>query len=58
MILNTELENKGNLFPSKIISYRKDVDTFYFTTENNVVLQVTVSETVLLRFRYTYKSDF
>ncbi len=25
MIVNTELENKGNLFPSKIIDFRKDV---------------------------------
>ena len=37
MILNTELEHKGNLFPSKIISYRKDVDTFYFTSEKGSV---------------------
>ena len=58
MILNTELENKGNLFPSKIISYRKDVDTFYFTTENYVVLQVTVRRDSVLRFRYSTKTIF
>mgnify|MGYP000934253330 CR=1 FL=1 len=58
MILNTELENKGNLFPSKIISYRKDVDTFYFTTENFVVLQVTVRRDSVLRFRYSTKTIF
>ena len=58
MILNTELEYKGNLFPSKIISYRKDVDTFYFTSDNDVVLQVTVQRDSVLRFRYTTKSIF
>ena len=58
MILNTELEYKGNLFPSKIISYRKDVDTFYFTSDNDVVLQVTVQRDSVLRFRYTTKSVF
>ena len=58
MILNTELENKGNLFPSKIISYRKDVDTFYFTSENYVVLQVTVRRDSVLRFRYSTKTIF
>ena len=58
MILNTELEYKGNLFPSKIISYRKDVDTLYFTSENNVILQVTVERDSVLRFRYTTTSIF
>ena len=42
MIVNTELEQKGNLFPSEIIKYKKDVDTLSFTAKNNVVLQVTV----------------
>ncbi len=58
MILSTELEHKGNLYPSKIISYRKDVDTLYFTTENFVVLQVTVRRDSVLRFRYSTKTIF
>jgi alpha-glucosidase len=58
MILNTELEYKGNLFPSKIISYKKDVDTLYFTTDNNVVLQLTIERDSVLRFRYTTTSIF
>ena len=58
MILNTELEYKGNLFPSKIISYKKDVDTLYFATDNNVVLQLTVKGDNVLRFRYTTTSIF
>ncbi len=58
MILNTELENKGDQFPSKIISYKKDVDTLYFTSENNVVLQLTVQRDSVLRFRYAANSIF
>ena len=56
MILNTELEQKGNQFPSKIISYKKDVDTLYFTTDNFVVLQVTVRRDSVIRFRYSTKT--
>ena len=58
MILNTELEYKGDLFPSRIISYKKDVDTLYFKSENNVVLQVTVRRDSVLRFRFTTSSNF
>jgi alpha-glucosidase len=58
MIINTQLENKGNQFPSKIISYKKDVDTLYFTSENNVVLQLTIQRDSVLRFRYTTTSIF
>lgn len=62
MILNTELEYKGNLFPSNIISYKKNLDTLSFTTANNVVLQITVQRDSVLRFRYTttgvFEKDF
>ncbi|MBU3010371.1 glycoside hydrolase family 31 protein [Polaribacter vadi] len=58
MIVNTELEQKGNLFPSKIIGYKKDVDTLYFTTKNNVVLQVTVVRDSVIRFRYATTGKF
>ena len=58
MILSTELEQKGNQFPSKIVSYRKDVDTLYFTTDNYVVLQVTVRRDSVIRFRYSTKTIF
>lgn len=52
MILNTELEYKGDLFPSNIVSFKKDVDTLYFTSSNGVILQVTVMRDSVLRFRY------
>jgi len=62
MILNTELENKGNLFPSKIVKYEKNVNVLSFTTENNVIMQVTVRRDDILRFRYTtigrFENDF
>ena len=62
MIINTELEYKGNLFPSKIISFKKDVDRLYFTTDNDVVLQLTIVRDSVLRFRYSttglFEKDF
>ncbi|NOQ92115.1 MAG: DUF4968 domain-containing protein [Flavobacteriaceae bacterium] len=58
MIINTELEKKGNLFPSKIISCNKEVDTLYFTTVNNVVLQLTILRDSILRFRYATNTNF
>jgi len=58
MILNTELEYKGNLFPSKIIDFKKDVNSLYFTTENDVILQLTILRDSVLRFRYTTTGNF
>ena len=58
MIVNTELEQKGNLFPSEIINYKKDVDKLYFTTKNNVVLQITVVRDSVIRFRYSTTGKF
>ena len=62
MILSTELEYKGNLYPSKIIFYKKHVNTLYFKSENNVVLQLTVERDSVLRFRYSttglFEKDF
>ncbi|WP_242092460.1 glycoside hydrolase family 31 protein [Aestuariivivens sediminicola] len=62
MILNTELEHKGNIFPSKIISYEKNLNVLSFKTANGVVLQVTVRRDSVLRFRYTttgiFENDF
>ncbi len=58
MIVNTELEYKGDLFPSKIISYKKELNTLYFTSENNVVLQVNIQRDSVLRFRYATTLNF
>ena len=62
MITNTELEQKGNLFPARVISFKKDVDTLHFYTENDVVLELTIVRDSVFRFRYTttgtFESDF
>ncbi len=58
MILNTELEYKGNLFPTKIVFYKKHVDTLYFKSENGVALQVTVERDSVLRFRFATTAIF
>ena len=52
MIVNTQLENKGNLFPGKVHSFYQDVDKIYFKTENGVILQVTILRGSVIRFRY------
>ncbi|MCK5441383.1 MAG: glycoside hydrolase family 31 protein [Maribacter sp.] len=58
MITNTELEYKGNLYPNQIIDFKQDVDKFYFTTENGVILQITVLRNSALRFRYATEHVF
>ncbi len=58
MITNTELHKKGNQFPSKIISCKKEVDTLYFNTDNGVILQLTVLRDSVLRFRYATDTNF
>ncbi|MEL1240315.1 glycoside hydrolase family 31 protein [Flavobacterium flavipallidum] len=58
MITNTELEYKGDLYPSKIVSYTQDVDSVYFYTDNNVILKLTVLRDSLIRFRFTTKGYF
>ncbi|MBQ4819449.1 glycoside hydrolase family 31 protein [Aquimarina sp. MMG016] len=58
MIINTELENKGNLFPGKIISFSQNVDKINFTTENGVILQVTILRGSVIRFRYATDNNF
>lgn len=58
MIVNTELEHKGNLFPSRIVKFKKDVDTLYFFSENEVVLQLKILRDSVFRFRYATTGKF
>ena len=51
MIVNTELEYKGNQFPSYIVDFKKDVETLYFTTDNDVILQLKIVRDSVLSFR-------
>ena len=58
MILNENIERKGNVYPSKLIDFKKDLDTFFFTAENGVILQLTVLRDSVIRFRYTTTNKF
>jgi len=58
MILNEQIEHKGNAFPTKITGFKKDVDTLYFNCENGVVLQLTILRDSMFRFRYATASKF
>ena len=58
MITNTELEYKGDLYPNQIIDFKQDVDKLNFTTQNGVVLQITVLRNSALRFRYATEEVF
>ena len=52
MIINTELEQKGNEFPNAVVHVRKEVDTLFFETENKVILELTIIRDSVVRFRY------
>ncbi|HMB62613.1 MAG TPA: glycoside hydrolase family 31 protein [Eudoraea sp.] len=62
MITNTELEYKGNLYPNQIVDYIRDTHKLYFTTANGVILELTVLQDGLIRFRfateYVFQPDF
>ena len=58
MITNTELEYKGDLYPSKILLMEQEVDSVFFHSDNNVILKLTVLRDSMLRFRYTAKGYF
>ncbi len=58
MITNTELEYKGNLYPNHIIKFKRDTDKFYFTSENGVILEITVLRNSAIRFRYATEEVF
>lgn len=58
MITNTELEYKGNLYPNHIVEFAQDTDKFFFTTDNGVVLQITILRGSIIRFRYATNYNF
>ncbi|SHL66451.1 glycoside hydrolase family 31 protein [Flavobacterium saccharophilum] len=58
MITNTSLEYKGDLYPSKIVSYEHEGDSIFFHTDNKVILKVTILRDSLIRFRFTTKGYF
>ena len=58
MIINTELEVKGNLFPGKVRSYSHSVDKINFIAENGVLLEITILRGSVVRFRYATDNNF
>jgi len=58
MITNTELEQKGDQFPSQIKSFTKKKDKFLITTENGLHLHITVVRDSVFRFRYAPSGSF
>ncbi|KPM30438.1 Alpha-glucosidase [Croceitalea dokdonensis DOKDO 023] len=58
MITNTELSKYGNQYPNQIIEFKQDNDKIYFTTQNGVILQITVLRDSAIRFRYATEHAF
>lgn len=62
MITNTEIDKKGNQYPNRIVDFKEDGDKFYFTTQNGVILEVTILRDSAFRFRYAteyvFEDDF
>lgn len=58
MITNTELEYKGNLFPTALKNFKKSSNIIEFTAENGVKLMIEVIRDSILRFRYAPEGYF
>jgi alpha-glucosidase len=58
MITNTELEYKGNLYPNNISDFKREADKLFFTTENGVILEITILRDSVVRFRYATENIF
>ena len=62
MITNTEIEWRGNQYPNQITEFKQDNDKLYFTTQNGVILEITVMRDSAIRFRYAtdyvFEPDF
>jgi len=58
MITNTEIAHRGNQYPNQIVDYRRDNDRLYFTTQNGVILELTVLRDSAVRFRFATEHVF
>src|SRR6056297_938790 len=58
MITNTEIATRGNQFPNHIVDFKQENDKIYFTTQNGVILQVTILRDSAVRFRYATEYVF
>ena len=58
MITNTEVEKRGNQYPNNIIDFKHDNEKVYFTTQNGVLLEITILRDSMVRFRYATEFAF
>ena len=58
MITNTEIEKRGNLYPNHIVDFKQENDKLHFTTQNGVILELTVLRDSMIRFRYATEHAF
>jgi len=58
MITNTEVERRGNQHPNGIVDFKQDKDRVYFTSQNGVILEITVLRDSAFRFRYATEHVF
>ena len=58
MITNTEIATRGNQSPNHIVDFKQENDKIYFTTQNGVILQVTILRDSVVRFRYATEYVF
>ncbi|MDB4297505.1 glycoside hydrolase family 31 protein [Flavobacteriaceae bacterium] len=58
MILNEQIERKGNAFPVGLKKFSKNVDTIDFHATNGVILRMTILRDSVVRFRYTTDGQF
>ena len=58
MITNTEIEKRGNQHPNHIVDFKQENDKLYFTTQNGVILELTILRDSAIRFRYATEHVF
>lgn len=58
MITNTEYKHRGIMLPNQVVEFSQDQDKVRFTSQNGVVLEITVLRDSAVRFRYATYHDF
>ena len=58
MITNTEIEKRGNQHPNHIVDFKHENDKIFFTTQNGVILEITILRDSAVRFRYATEHVF
>lgn len=58
MITNTEIEKRGNQHPNHIVDFKQENRKLLFTTQNGVILEVSILRDSVVRFRYATEHVF